>query len=410
MIFVQIVAYRDPELLPTIVDCLAKAKYRKQITFGICWQRHPSEHYLDGIRGRKAFRIDEVDCRESRGLGWARSRVQQLYNHEEFTLQLDSHHRFLENWDHYLMQACELTGSAKPIVTTYAGVYDPKSNERNQAAPYKMVADRFTDAGTILFRPHEIPDSEQLVAPIPARFVSGHFFFTLGKHCAEYQYDPSLYFAGDEISLSIRSYTLGYDLFHPHRTVIWHEYSRNGRVKHWDDHVRSASSEGTSCWYERDELSKRRLRQLLREEDTGIELGQYGLGTARSYRDYEIYSGIDFGRRRLHIDTLSGVNPPCVYTNEEQWERGFTLKNTLTLRWNPKDIEWCDDLQFIYYGVEDARGNVVYRYDAPADSLEARMLIDRRDVTFRAVEPPTTLIMWPYSRTRGWLRKVVYEL
>ena len=35
-IFVQIAAYRDPELLPTIRDCLQKAKYPKLLSFGIC--------------------------------------------------------------------------------------------------------------------------------------------------------------------------------------------------------------------------------------------------------------------------------------------------------------------------------------------------------------------------------------
>ena len=42
MIFVQIAAYRDPELLPTIIDCVAKAKHKNDLTFGICWQKQPN--------------------------------------------------------------------------------------------------------------------------------------------------------------------------------------------------------------------------------------------------------------------------------------------------------------------------------------------------------------------------------
>ena len=42
-IFVQIASYRDPELIPTIQDCIEKAKYPEDLTFGICWQRDDTE-------------------------------------------------------------------------------------------------------------------------------------------------------------------------------------------------------------------------------------------------------------------------------------------------------------------------------------------------------------------------------
>jgi Glycosyltransferase (GlcNAc) len=41
-IFVSIAAYRDPELVPTVRDCLATAAHPDQLRFGICWQ-HGSE-------------------------------------------------------------------------------------------------------------------------------------------------------------------------------------------------------------------------------------------------------------------------------------------------------------------------------------------------------------------------------
>ena len=42
-IFVQIASYRDPELVPTIRDCIAKAKHPERLTFGINWQRDENE-------------------------------------------------------------------------------------------------------------------------------------------------------------------------------------------------------------------------------------------------------------------------------------------------------------------------------------------------------------------------------
>ena len=44
-IFVQIAAYRDPELVPTIQDMLANAKYPKKLTVCICNQYHPDDSF-----------------------------------------------------------------------------------------------------------------------------------------------------------------------------------------------------------------------------------------------------------------------------------------------------------------------------------------------------------------------------
>lgn len=299
-IFVQIASYRDPELIPTIKDCIAKAKHPENLTFGICWQRDETES-LDQFKDIPDFRIIDIPWNKSKGLCWARSLIQKLWNGEEYTLQLDSHHRFLQNWDEELIDMMRLTDSKKPIITSYAGMYSPKENKLLNHDPYKMVADKFTEYGTILFYPHFIENWKSLKTPIPAKFVSGHFYFTLGVHCEEYKYDPNIYFAGDEISLSIRSFTLGYDLFHPHKLVIWHEYTREGRTKHWTDFNEENKKQGKvdKMWWEMDIESKKRLRHLLQEEDNNIDLGVYGLGDVRSHHDYELYAGIDFKNRTL---------------------------------------------------------------------------------------------------------------
>jgi len=39
-IFIQIASYRDPQLLPTLKDCIEKAKYPKNLRFGIAWQHY----------------------------------------------------------------------------------------------------------------------------------------------------------------------------------------------------------------------------------------------------------------------------------------------------------------------------------------------------------------------------------
>ena len=47
-IFVQIAAYRDPELIPTLKDMLANAKYPKRLKVCIAWQ-HSKEDKWDEL-------------------------------------------------------------------------------------------------------------------------------------------------------------------------------------------------------------------------------------------------------------------------------------------------------------------------------------------------------------------------
>ena len=396
-IFVQIASYRDPELLPTIRDCINKAKHPENLTFGICWQRDETES-MEEFADDPRFTILEYHWSESKGLCWARSEIQKLWKGEEYTLQLDSHHRFIQDWDIILIDMMKLTGSEKPILTSYASVYDPKTNELVTNEPYKMVADNFTPGGTILFRPHPIPDWETLDKPIPARFVSGHFFFTIGKHCEEYKYDPNIYFAGDEISLSIRSFTLGYDLFHPHINVVWHEYTREGRTKHWTDFNEENQQKGIveKPWWQMDDESKRRLRHMLREEDNDIDLGIYDLGNVRTHKDYELYAGIHFKKRKLHPDTIKGVNPPINdYTDwhklvEQEYEYDIIIPES-------------ENFKFIYIGFEDINGQVIHRKDMVRFQRNAK-------IKFKSYDRPVKWVYWLHTHEGEWKNRLEFKL
>jgi hypothetical protein len=342
-IFVQIASYRDTELLPTIKDCIAKATYPDRLRFGICWQHAPEDQWdnLDEFKSDTRFRIMDVPWQQSKGLGWARSHTQKLWRGETYTLQLDSHHRFIQGWDTELINMMAMTGSPKPILTSYAAPYTP-GEPMDNPVPYKMVGTTFSSYGTILFYPHVIPNPETLTKPIPARFVSGHFFFTLGIHCQEYKYDPEIYFAGDEISLSIRSFTMGYDLFHPHKHVVWHQYIRAQSKKHWDDFNSNSKQNGTTAdaWHELDDVSKKRLRQMLREEDNHVNLGEYTLGRVRSHADYEKYAGISFKHRKLHPTTMRGETPPVGLASSE-WLMGsqtYSLQLAISRTWASSSV------------------------------------------------------------------------
>ena len=87
-IFISIAAYRDPELLPTIRDCLRRARYRDDLRFGICWQHASDEVSPSGFADRR-LRVLDVPWQESQGACWARAEIMKLWDGEDFFLQLD---------------------------------------------------------------------------------------------------------------------------------------------------------------------------------------------------------------------------------------------------------------------------------------------------------------------------------
>ena len=258
-IFIQIASYRDPELLPTLKDCIKNAEKPEDLIFGICRQFHPDDKFddLKEYKDDKRFRIIEIPHDETKGTCWARNQIQQLYEGETYTLQLDSHHRFVKNWDTELKEMFHSLvdlGYQKPLLTAYIPSYNPRKDpEERVHEPWQMNFDRFIPEGAVFFMPSTIENFKELKYPVPARFYSAHFCFTWGKFSEEVQHDPEYYFHGEEISISARAYTHGYDLFHPHKVVVWHEYTRKGRTKQWDD---------DSDWGRKNESSHRRNRTL----------------------------------------------------------------------------------------------------------------------------------------------------
>ena len=240
-IFVQIASYRDPQLVPTIKNMLENAKKPKNIRFGIARQFHPDDKFdsLEEFEGDKRFRVLDIPHEESKGVCWARNLTQQLYEGEEYTLQIDSHMRFAPNWDDEMIKMIkqlQKKGHKKPLLTGYVSSFDPENDPAGRVQdPWRMVFDRFIPEGAVFFLPETIPGWQDLKEPIPARFYSAHYCFTLGEFSNEVQHNPEYYFHGEEISIAARAYTWGYDLFHPHKTLIWHEYTRKGRTKQWDD-------------------------------------------------------------------------------------------------------------------------------------------------------------------------------
>ena len=163
-IFVQIAAYRDPQLKATLKDMLDKAKNPQEISVGIAWQHGPDDVWdeLEEYKYDPRFKIIDIDYRNSKGVCWARHAVQQLYNSETYTLQIDSHMRFVQDWDELLVGMIRLLqweGHKKPLLTSYVSSFDPDNDPAGRVtSPWKMNFDRFIPEGAVFFLPGDIPN------------------------------------------------------------------------------------------------------------------------------------------------------------------------------------------------------------------------------------------------------------
>jgi hypothetical protein len=100
-IFCSIASYRDKECPLTVKDMIAKAKYPGNLVICICQQNDGSdEPCFDNyeIKGAEIKKLIMTD-REARGPCWARYLIQQAWAGEEYFLQIDSHMRFVQDWD-----------------------------------------------------------------------------------------------------------------------------------------------------------------------------------------------------------------------------------------------------------------------------------------------------------------------
>jgi hypothetical protein len=276
MIFVQIASYRDPQLIPTVEDCIAKAKHPENLSFGIAWQHGPHE-LLGPILNHKRVQVIDIPHTGSKGACWARSLINSiLYSGEDYTLMIDSHHRFAQDWDQTLIDMLEsLPG--KPVLTTYAPSFDPETDDKVDN-PWIMKFDPGHSLDFPLFRP-AYSDHE---APMLTYCFSAHFAFARGQFILDVPYDPNLYFHGEEITMAVRAFTHGYDLYHPHKVVLWHEYTRKNRQKHWDD---------DKDWWQMDTRAKERVRSIL-AGDIPDQIGH-----VRTIQEYFTLSGHNVPKR-----------------------------------------------------------------------------------------------------------------
>jgi hypothetical protein len=406
-IFVSIAAYRDPELLPTLRNCIQMAAHPEELRICIAWQHSPEDAWdtLEEFASDPHFDVIDIPFQKSKGACWARHEIQKRYRNEPYYFQLDSHHRFTKKWDdtlkdqlHYL----EAVGHEKPLLSAYLPPYVPDQDPAQRGnAVLGVNIDRFMPQGVAYLKPYHMAQWNDLKGPFPARFISAHFIFTLGSFVKDVPYDPNIYFHGEETSLAARAFTHGYDLFSPHRVVVWHEYIRSAKSKHWSD---------SKDWGDRNNKSYARYRELFANppstETNGDGFGRFGFGRRRTLDEYERYAGVRFKDRRIHKETLKGELPPV----KSDFDAGLTHTLKVCIDVFKESLKEAD-YDFFAVALLNKDGADDYRQDCNEEEIRA-LFHDPNDRfihiwrTYDCERQPYMSRVWPHSRSKGWMERI----
>jgi hypothetical protein len=307
-IFVSVANYRDSETPHTLRNLFANAARPERIRVGVLSQVVPGEDddCLPADAPAGQVREIRVHAAESLGACWARSRIlEELLRGEEYMLQIDSHSRFEPGWDETLIEMLQRCPSSRALLTTYPPGYIPPA-ERGDPAVTVLAADEFNDMGVLMVKPRLIDPSELREGPLPSAFVGANCLFGPAAAFREVRYDPRLYFHGEEISLAVRFWTHGWDLYAPDRCIMYHDYTVDrGRPRNWEDR---------RDWVRLNMRSFARLRELFGLEhsrDPAVlrDLDRYGLGQARTLAEYEEFADATFATSQIGTRAADGRFP-----------------------------------------------------------------------------------------------------
>ena len=293
-IFIQIPAYRDFELPKTIKDAVTKASGNNTITFGVhncvLFDGEVSVNYVD-----TKIKIAQSIAPQNIGLQKSRKIANNFYDGEDFYLQIDSHMRFVADWDKLLIKNINTYKSAgmyKPLITMYPGVYqylDDGTEEIQYLKNWKPNTMCFCE-DTTQFESTLIPKQTATTAGDGCMFtysVSGGFIFADGSF-SQIIPNEKIAFWGEEPLTAARAFTHGYDIVMPMQETLFHLYnsqlpfSKTRRHLAWTDFPKE--------WAELLEKSQVEYKSIFTENI----IGDASLGKERTLKEFMDFSGLNF--------------------------------------------------------------------------------------------------------------------
>ena len=233
-IFIQIAAYRDPDLPATLHNLIQRAAHPERLRFGICLQLaeddpsdwkghfrsiHTQDRHIPGLKvAAPAGLVDRPRAERRRG----------------FSAQIDSHMRAVEQWDDLPLTTWHVAINALSLASI------PTDSNNRADCKHQHCRDgcrRFRRLRNPRFR--GISQFHCQTNNLNAHPWSLHRRGSCSARAQSQRsaLDPELYFDGEEVAMSARLWTSGFNIY---EIVFCHLYKSEGTAghsaTHWGDH------------------------------------------------------------------------------------------------------------------------------------------------------------------------------
>jgi [Skp1-protein]-hydroxyproline N-acetylglucosaminyltransferase len=363
-IFISLAAYREHLLYDTLKGAFGNAKNPNQIYVGIVMQNcfgiddivtnHTYQCYTgvqvvgtDEKSGRPITKVSEttpdlngvlqfcsdplyqtycqkghirlLSVHESESLGPAIARyfASKLWGGETYFIQVDSHLEFTNEWDALYINELKVTSNYPLSVLS---MYPPGFGHVAGETPGTRLC-------TCEFSKSDVEDhiirinngasyqsNHVYEKPTQIPFIAAGFFMARSEFLKDVPFDPFLpwCFMGEEIALSMRAWTHGWNIYAPRKNWIAHQYrpGRLGLPKFWEtvgrvfhrgigisNRLQSQVVHRVKYMIGYPEVTQESLRQD-GIDDILQDINYYGLGEVRSRDDYIKLTQIDFEHYR----------------------------------------------------------------------------------------------------------------
>eukprot|EP00536_Pseudo-nitzschia_multiseries_P013986 jgi/Psemu1/213368/e_gw1.640.17.1 len=252
-IFISLAAFREHLLTETLVSAFKHAKNPDKVFVGAVLQNCFGKQLDDGtidanMNGIKEFcalpeyarycdngqiRVLYMHDTDSQGPSMARYYASKLWGGEAYIMQIDAHLRFAHEWDEKFIEDIKLTRNyPKSLLSSYPPGFDQLS-KIDKDTVIESPGCRLCGCGI----PHDGKDGVIHInqgrsyrgdekRPTQTPFLGAGFVFFPGEFLKEIPFDPYLpwTFMGEEILLSMRAWTHGWNIYAPRKNLIVHQY------------------------------------------------------------------------------------------------------------------------------------------------------------------------------------------
>ena len=276
-IFVAIASYRDWQCRDTVSSIFSRAKYPQRVRVGVVdqivegedgpcdapYKSCKEDKSQDLCKYKSQLDVFQVEASLSIGPVFARHIGHRMYRGEYYYMQSDAHVTFTKGWDVDIIEQQESTKNEMAVLSTYltdiVGSLDKNGNSLRNTRPIMCNTDYESGQANKYLRHGSQPEAVPTIHGMPQLqpYWAAGYSFSRGHFVVNVPYDfyQPMIFQGEEMSIGIRGFTIGYDYYAPERSVCFHHYAEGknkkarNKVPHYWENSNQYSGVGTKAMY-----------------------------------------------------------------------------------------------------------------------------------------------------------------